>query len=131
MKPTDFGMSEADQKIIRDFVVLNEQSKRVEKDKKKLNEEVKEIFDKYRITDPLDFEGSTLTVTESTRKTVAKATKDQFVQVLINMGKNYLVMPSVEIDTDTIYSEVENGMIDEAVVKKYMSITPIKTLTIK
>lgn len=131
MKPTDFGMSETDQQILRDFIILNEQSKRIEKNKKQLNENVKAVFEKYNITDPLDFEGSTFTVTESTRKTVTKATKDQFIQALANMGKNYLLMPSIEIDTDTICSEIENGMIDEAFVKKFMSITPVKTLTVK
>lgn len=131
MTPIDFAMSEEDKKTIRDFIVINEQAKRVDKDKKKLNEEVKAIFEKYNINDPLSFEGSTLTVTESTRKTVTKAKKDQFIQALVNMGKNYLVIPSMEIDTDTICAEVENGDLDESFVKLYMSITPVKTLTIK
>lgn len=131
MTPIDIAMSEEDQKTIRDFIVINEQSKRVDKDKKKLNEDVKAIFEKYKINDPLDFEGSTLTVTESTRKTVAKAKKDQFIQALVNMGKNYLVIPSMDIDTDTICAEIDSGDLDEAFVKQFMSITPIKTLTIK
>jgi hypothetical protein len=96
-----------------------------------LNEEVKVIFDKYKINDPLVFEGSTLTITESTRKTVSKAKKDQFIQALVNMGKNYLVIPSVDIDTETIVTELENGQLDETFVKQYMSITPVKTLSVK
>lgn len=131
MKPIDYAMSEEDKKILSDFVIINEQSKRVDKDKKKLNEQVKEIFEKYNITDPIDHDGCTFTITESTRKTVAKAKKDQFIQALVNMGKNYLVIPSVDIDTDTIYAEVQNGQLDEAFVKQYMSITPVKTLTVK
>lgn len=131
MTPVDLSMSEEDKETIRNFIVTDEQAKRIDKNKKKLNEEVKDIFDKYHINDPLDFEGSTLTVTESTRKTVAKAKKDQFIQALVNMGKNYLVIPSVDIDTDTIATELENGQLDEAFVKQYMSITPVKTLTVK
>lgn len=131
MTPIDLAMSEDDKKVLQEFLVMNETVKRLDKDKKKLTEDVKAIFDKYHISDPLDFEGSTLTVTESTRKTVNKAKKDKFVQALINMGKNYLVQTSIEVDTDTIYSEVENGDLDEAFVKQYMSITPVKTLTVK
>jgi hypothetical protein len=131
MTPIDVTMSEEDKEIIRNFIVTNEQAKRVDKNKKKLNEEVKVIFDKYKINDPLVFEGSTLTITESTRKTVSKAKKDQFIQALVNMGKNYLVIPSVDIDTETIVTELENGQLDETFVKQYMSITPVKTLSVK
>jgi hypothetical protein len=131
MTPIDVAMSEEDKEIIRNFIVTNEQAKRVDKNKKKLNEEVKVIFDKYKINDPLVFEGSTLTITESTRKTVSKAKKDQFIQALVNMGKNYLVIPSVDIDTETIVTELENGQLDETFVKQYMSITPVKTLSVK
>lgn len=131
MTPIDVTMSEEDKEIIRNFIVTNEQAKRIDKNKKKLNEEVKSIFDRYKISDPLDFEGSTLTVTESTRKTVSKAKKDQFIQALVNMGKNYLVIPSVDIDTETIVTELENGQLDETFVKQYMSITPVKTLSVK
>lgn len=131
MTPINLSMSEEDQKTIRDFIVTDEQAKRIDKNKKKLNEEVKAIFEKYKISDPLDFEGSTLTVTESTRKTVTKAKKDKFIQALVNMGKNYLIIPSVDIDTETIVTELENGQLDESFVKQYMSITLVKTLTIK
>jgi hypothetical protein len=127
----DVNMSEEDQQKIRDFIVTDQQAKRIEKNKKKLNEEVKAIFEKYNITSPLNFDGSTLTVNETTRKTVLKATKDQFIQQLVKMGKNYLFIPSVDIDTDTIVTEMENGQLDEKFVKTYVSIVPVKTLTIK
>ena len=131
MKPNDVAMQESDKKVIQDFLVMNETMKRLDKDKKKLTEAVKTIFEKYHITDPLDFDGSVLTVTDSIRKTVSKSKKDRFVQELINMGKSYLVIQSMDIDTDTIFTEIENGSLDEEMVKQYMSITPIKTLTVK
>jgi len=127
----DVNMSEEDQQKIRDFIVTDQQAKRIEKNKKTLNEEVKAIFEKYNITSPLNFDGSTLTVNATTRKTVLKATKDQFIQQLVKMGKNYLLIPSVDIDTDTIVTEMENGQLDEKFVKTYVSIVPVKTLTIK
>ena len=131
MTPVDVSMTDEDKKVIQEFLVMNETVKRLDKDKKKLTEDVKAIFEKYHISDPLDFEGSTLTVTESTRKTVNKAKKDRFIQELVNMGKNYLVIQTMDIDTDTIYAEVENGSLDKNFVEQYMSITPTKTLTTK
>jgi len=131
MTINDISITEEEKKTIEDFLVNKETIKRLEKMNKKLTESVKGIFEKYNIDDPIDFNGSTLTVTESVRKTVDKKKKDQFIQALINMNKNYLVFTTVDIDTDTIYSEVQNGLLTEDFVKEYMSITPVKTLTVK
>ena len=76
---TSVTMSDADKKVLSDFIVMNETIKRLDKDKKKLSEEVKAIFDKYHI-DTVDHDGSTLTVTESVRKTVTSKKKDLFIQ---------------------------------------------------
>ena len=127
---TSVTMSDADKKVLSDFIVMNETIKRLDKDKKKLSEEVEAIFDKYHI-DTVDHDGSTLTVTESVRKTVTSKKKDLFIQELVKMGKNYLIMTSLDLDTDTIYAEMQNGDLKEEFVKKYMSITPTKTLTCK
>lgn len=131
MTITDIAMQEDEKKVIEDFLVMNETVKRLDKDKKALSEKVKTIFEKYHISDPLDFNGSTLTVTDSVRKTVSAKKKDIFIQKLIEMGKRYLVTTSIDIDTDTVYSEVENGQLDREFVKEYMSMTPTKTLTVK
>lgn len=131
MTITDIAMQEDEKKVIEDFLVMNETVKRLDKDKKALSEKVKTIFEKYHINDPLDFNGSTLTVTDSVRKTVNAKKKDTFIQKLIEMGKRYLVTTSIDIDTDTVYSEVENGQLDKEFVKEYMSMTPTKTLTVK
>lgn len=130
MQAKDIAMKEEDQNKISEFLVLNETIKRLDKDKKKLTEEVKDIFERYNITD-LEHDGSTLTVTEKVRKTVTKATKDKFIMELINQGKNYLVMQSVDVDVDTIYTEYQNGTIDKDFVDKYVKITPEKALTVK
>lgn len=131
MNAKDVAMKEEDAKKISEFLVMNETIKRLDKDKKRLTEEVKDIFEKYHINDSFEHDGSTLTVTEKVRKTVTKSTKDQFIMELINMGKNYLVMQSVDVDTDTIYSEYQNNTIDKDLVDKYMKITPEKALTVK
>jgi hypothetical protein len=131
MTTNDIIMNEQEKKTLSDFVVLNETIKRLDKDKKKLTEDIKKIFEKYKITDSLDHDGSTFTVTESVRKTVDKSLKDQFIVELMKAGKNYLVMQSVDVDTDTIYAEYQNDTIDKAMVDKYVKITPVKTLTVK
>lgn len=131
MQARDVAMKEEDQKKISEFLVLNETIKRLDKDKKRLTEEVKDIFEQYKITDPLEHDGSTLTVTEKVRKTVTKSTKDKFIMELINKGKNYLVMQSVDVDVDTIYTEYQNGTIDKDFVDQYVKITPEKALTVK
>jgi hypothetical protein len=131
MQAKDVAMKEEDQKKISEFLVLNETIKRLDKDKKRLTEEVKDIFEQYKITDPLEHDGSTLTVTEKVRKTVTKSTKDKFIMELINKGKNYLVMQSVDVDVDTIYTEYQNGTIDKDFVDQYVKITPEKALTVK
>lgn len=131
MQAKDVAMKEEDQKKISEFLVLNETIKRLDKDKKRLTEEVKDIFEQYKIADSLEHDGFTLTVTEKVRKTVTKATKDNFIMELINRGKNYLVMQSVDVDVDTIYTEYQNGTIDKDLVDKYVKITPEKALTVK
>ena len=131
MTINDIAMQEDEKKVIEDFLATYETSKRIEKDKKILNEKVKNIFAKYKINDPLNFNGSTLTVTETVRKTVTAKKKDAFIQKLLELGKNYLITTSIEIDTDTIYAEVENGQLDKTFVEEYMSITPEKRLTVK
>lgn len=131
MTPDSINMSENDKQILKDFLETDEKSKRIEKDKKRLSEEVKKIFEWYGIEEPLDYDGNTFTVTESTRKTLTKAKKDSFIQALAKLGKEYLVIRSLDVDTDTVMAEVENGQLDETFVKQYMSITPVKTLTVK
>lgn len=131
MTPDSINMSENDKQILKDFLDTDEKSKRIEKDKKRLSEEVKKIFEQYGIEEPLDYDGNTFTVTESTRKTLTKAKKDGFIQALAKLGKEYLIIRSLDVDTDTVMAEVENGQLDEAFVKQYMSITPVKTLTVK
>ena len=131
MTPDSINMSENDKQVLKDFLDTDEKSKRIEKDKKRLSEEVKKIFEQYGIEEPLDYDGNTFTVTESTRKTLTKAKKDGFIQALAKLGKEYLIIRSLDVDTDTVMAEVENGQLDEAFVKQYMSITPVKTLTVK
>lgn len=131
MTINDISITEEEKKTIEDFLVNKETLNRLEKMNKKLTESVKRIFEKYNIEDPLDFNGSSLTVTESVRKTIDKKKKNQFAQALINMNKNYLVFTTVDIDKDTVYSEVQNGSLNEEFVKEYMSMTPVKTLTVK
>lgn len=130
MTPLNAGLNQDEVQTLRDYVVMNDTVKRLDKDKKALTEKVKNIFEAHNV-DVIDIDGSTLTVTESMRKTINKKTKDAFVSYLCSIGKNYLCFTDIAIDADTVYAEMENGSIDKTMVEKYMSVTPVKTLTCK
>ena len=131
MVPNDVSMSEEDKNVLTEFITINETVKRLDKNKKILNEKVKDIFKKYNIEDSLVHDGNTLTVTDSIRKTILKGKKDEFINKLIEKGKSYLVQTVIDVDTDCLYEEYKNGLIEKDFVESYMSVTPVKTLTCK
>lgn len=117
-------------KIFEERALIADTMKSLDIKEKKLSQQVKDIFNKYQIVDSVNVYGKKFTVSESTRKTVSKSDKDQFVSELINLNKKYLLTQSIDIDTDTLYEEYQNGTIDKGVVDKYMKITPIQKLTV-
>ena len=117
-------------KIFEERALIADTMKSLDIKEKKLSQQVKDIFKKYQIVDSVDVYGKKFTVSESTRKTIGKSDKDQFVSELINLNKKYLLTQSIDIDTDTLYEEYQNGTIDKSIVDKYMKITPIQKLTV-
>lgn len=128
MTINDISITKEEQDIIERFISIHETTKKLDKEKKALSEKVKSIFDKYSIPDSLDYNGTSLKVTESVRKTIKESTKDKFINKLISLGKQYLVQTSITIDADSVYSEVQCGTLDADMVKEYMTITSVKTL---
>ena len=122
------SMTQDEKNVFSEFINLNDTIKKLDKQKKKYTEDIKQIFEKYNVQDGIDYAGSTFTVTESTRKTVKSAKKDEFIAELSALNKKYLLTTSIEVDTEGVYGEVQNGMLDKDFVAKYMSITPVKTL---
>ena len=78
--------------------------------------------------DKVGVDGSTLTLIESTRKTVTKDTKDEFVANLVGMGKKHLITYSIEPDLDSVFAEVDAGSLGRDFVDKYVKVTPVVTL---
>jgi hypothetical protein len=124
------NLTQDELKIFEERALIADTMKSLDIKEKRLSQQVKDIFKKYQIVDSVDVYGKKFTVSESTRKTIGKSDKDQFVSELINLNKKYLLTQSIDIDTDTLYEEYQNGTIDKSIVDKYMKITPIQKLTV-
>ena len=112
---------------MEELIEINEEMKKLEAKKKILSDSIKKHMTSAKI-DKVDVNGSTLSLTESTRKTVSKATKDQFIADLVGMGKKHLVNYSIEPDLDSIFAEVDAGILGKDFVDKYVKVTPVITL---
>lgn len=110
-----------------DLIAINEEMKKLEAKKKTLSDNVKKHMVAAKV-DKVDLNGSTLSLTESSRKTVTKATHDQFIAELVSMGKKHLVNYSIEPDLDSIFAEVDAGTLGQDFVDKYVKVTPVITL---
>ena len=119
--------TESQTKDIEELLSVNEELKKLESRKKILSDKVKQ----YMITNKINnfhISGKNLTIIESTRKTITKALKDQFVAELVGMGKKHLVNYSIEPDLDSIFAEVDCGNLTKDFVDKYVKVTPVTTL---
>lgn len=123
-----FSLTPEELKILEERSVMADTMKMLNLKEKKLSQQVKDIFNKYKIEDTVEVFGKKFTVSDSVRKTVSD--KDGFVSELINLNKKYLLSQSIEIDIDTLYEEYENGTIDKNIVEQYMKITPMQKLTV-
>ena len=106
---------------------INEKMKVLETRKKALSDNIKTHMVSAKV-DKVCVNGSILGLTESTRKTVTKATKDEFIANLVGMGKKHLVSYSIEPDLDSIFAEVDAGSLGQDFVDKYVKVTPVVTL---
>lgn len=119
--------SPSQEQEMRELVAINEEMKKLEAKKKVLSDNVKAHMIAAKI-DKVSVNGSTLSLTEAVRRTVTKATKDQFVADLVGMGKKHLVSYSIEPDLDSIFAEVDAGILGQDFVDKYVKVTPTTTL---
>lgn len=112
---------------MEDLIAINEELKKLEAKKKLLSDTVKQHMLSLNI-DKVEVNGSNFTIVESTRKTVTKSLKDQFVAELVGMNKKHLVSYSIEPDLDSIFAEVDSGNLAQDFVDKYVKVTPVTTL---
>ena len=106
---------------------VNEEMKKLEAKKKVLSDKVKGYMQSLNI-DKCNVNGSTFSLTESQRRTITKATKDNFIAELVGLKKQHLVITSIEPDLDSIFAEVDAGSLDKALVDKYVKVTHVVTL---
>lgn len=117
----------AEVKRMEELVAINEEMKKLEAKKKVLVDDVKTYMTNNKI-DKVDVNGNTLSLVASERRTVTKATKDEFIANLVALGKKHLVNYSIEPDLDSIFTEVDSGQLDGNMVNQYIKVTPVMTL---
>lgn len=115
---------------MKKLVEFNARRKELEKAEKEVKDRVKAYMTANNNMEVQLPDGDIISITESFRRTVTKKTKDAFIAELVGKGKNYLVVTSIEPDVDSIFAEVDAGMLDAAFVGKYIKSTPVQTLTI-
>ena len=113
--------------LMSELVTVNEEMKKLEAKKKNLVDAVKNAMISRKL-DKVNCNGATLSLSTSERKTVTKATKDEFVAALVSQGKKHLINYSIEPDVDSIFAEVDAGTLSKAFVDTYVKVTPVVTL---
>lgn len=112
---------------IEELLKINDELKTLDKRKKQLVDNVKGYMMKINATD-IDMDGTGISITETQRRTVTAKTKDEFIAQLVSRGKNALLKTSIEPDVDSIFAEVDAGVLDRAFVEHYIKVTPVVTL---
>lgn len=121
------NFSPAEVTTMEHLVDINSQIKALETEKQKLVEKVKRYMQAINVSS-VDVNGTALTLVESSRRTVTKSTKDQFIAELVNMNKKHLVQYEISPDLDSIFAEVDAGTLPQDFVDKYVKVTPVVTL---
>lgn len=112
---------------MNELITVNEELKKLEAKKKTLSDNIKKHMINAKIN-RVDVNGNILNLVESTRKTVTKSTKDEFIAELIGKNKKHLVTYSIEPDLDSIFAEVDAGLLESDFVDSYVKVTPVVTL---
>lgn len=123
----NIAFDEQERADMAELVDINTQLKALEARKKTISEKVKSAMINKKI-DKVDINGSKLSIIQSTRKMVSKKTKDEFIAQLVGLGKKHLVKTSIEPDIESIFAEVDAGMLDSNMVNSYVKVTPVTTL---
>lgn len=123
----NIAFDEQERADMAELVDINTQLKALESKKKTISEKVKSAMVNKKI-DKVDINGSKLSIIQSTRTTVSKKTKDEFIAQLVGLGKKHLVKTSIEPDIESIFAEVDAGTLDSNMVNSYVKVTPVTTL---
>lgn len=112
---------------IAEFIEVHEQAKILDEKKKRLSQKVKSYMTNEG-TSSFSYNGANLNLTNSTRWTVSKATKDEFIAKLNAMGKSNLIKIDIDVNKESLETEIATGGISQSFVDQYIKITDILTL---
>lgn len=136
MLVNNINLTEEEAQAFEDYIITNQSLSVLEKKKKVATENIKTIFEKYNIQDAFDYNGSTFTVTETSKITISAKDKNPLIQYLSSIGRQYLCVPNIDIDTATLKEELEADppvLSDEEIakIKSFASLSHPKTLRCK
>lgn len=136
MLVNNINLTEEEAQAFEDYIITNQSLSVLEKKKKVATENIKTIFEKYNIQDAFDYNGSTFTVTETSKITISAKDKNPLIQYLSSIGRQYLCVPNIDIDTATLKEELEADppvLSDEEIakIKSFASLSYPKTLRCK
>ena len=116
--------------LLEEYVKVNTTLKVYETKKTEVTAKIKQYAkDNPNVSFPLQYGSKEFKLSDSTRKTISEKNKPLLMDYLNKQGKSYLLLQSIEVDKDALYTEIQNGTIDKAEVTKYMKVTEIQTLT--
>lgn len=136
MLVNNINLTEEEAQAFEDYIITNQSLSVLEKKKKVATENIKTIFEKYNIQNAFDYNGSTFTVTETSKITISAKDKNPLIQYLSSIGRQYLCVPNIDIDTATLKEELEADppvLSDEEIakIKSFASLSHPKTLRCK
>ena len=124
-----------DQELINlfdEYVSVNDKLKVLEAKKTDISTRIKE-YEKNNphISFPIQYGNKEFKLTYSTRKTISEKNKPLLLNLLNKLGKSYLLLKTIDIDKDALYTEIQNGLVDndKDEILKYMKVTEVKTLS--
>lgn len=106
---------------------IKEEIKALEAKKDTLSRSIKNAMVALKV-DECNINGTSFKLAVSERRTITKATKDEFIANLVGQGKQHLVVTSIEPDLDSVFAEVDAGLLAKDFVDKYVKVTPVQTL---
>jgi uncharacterized protein (UPF0335 family) len=113
--------------VLRKYIEINDQMSSIKSENERLNKEVKAIMAKHN-TAAAEIDGTKFNITSSVRKTIKRGKKDEFIAEILKMNKKYLCTQEIDIDMDSLKSEVDAGMFDANTYNKFVTESDVVTL---
>ena len=106
---------------------INDQLKALESEKKLLTDAIKSKMESHKISECIH-NGTAFKLSVTERHTIRKGKSDEFIAELIAKNKTHLVITDVKPDMESIFLEVDAGLLSKDFVEQFVTVTPVKTL---